>query len=158
MTTTANEVFRITNSNGLTGPVWREDYPSYPAAIRALMDAMGWDGCAFLSVAFCADSATESRGEVYARCAYPTQEALDADHEGASAPRVIWWTPKPVTPDDILRLRGEAGEAGDLEQAGLCDLAMRDERGQCDEDRSAIFFARDKCERVIRDNRARQEG
>jgi hypothetical protein len=52
-------------------------------------------------------------------------------------------------PTPIEQLRIEAGAAGDHAMVTMCDLALQDERGQLDEDRSAIFFAREKCARII---------
>jgi hypothetical protein len=52
-------------------------------------------------------------------------------------------------PTPIEQLRIEAGFSGDADMIALCNLALQDERGQCDEDRSAIAFARAKCERLV---------
>ena len=82
-------IYRISNTEGRTGRSWDATYYDLTSAHEALQSAMGL-GSIFLSTSFCADGATDERGETYARCAYLTREAMLADEEGADAPRVYW--------------------------------------------------------------------
>jgi hypothetical protein len=91
------DVYRITNSSGLTGQWWDIDYNSQGDAASALRLAMGWDDIC-LSDEFC-DGSYEDGGmwvEKDAVCAYETQEECNADGEGAYAPRITRWSRRRV--------------------------------------------------------------
>ena len=77
-------MYRISNSNGLSGQAWSEEYASEAEALAALCEAFNIDP---------SDAVTSERYTVDGGSAvsvYDSQEACDADQEGAYAPRIIW--------------------------------------------------------------------
>jgi hypothetical protein len=78
--TTATSAFKIENSNGMDGPVWRRTYRTASEAAEAIRRAYGWDHVVMSS------TYTVSNGD--ACSAYATQEECDADETGAHAPRI----------------------------------------------------------------------
>jgi hypothetical protein len=58
--------------------------------------------------------------------------------------------PRDITAQDILDLRAEAAEAGDLDMVRICDQAL-------DTNDVDMYEARAECERVIEEARAQED-
>lgn len=78
-----NVIYRIENSNGLTGGAWSQTYETREEAGEALRQAMGWTGLVFSPAFTASESSTGYE-------AYETQAECDALDDGDPyAPRVI---------------------------------------------------------------------
>lgn len=87
----ANAAFKITNTNGLTGPVWEAEYETRGDAGEAIRQALGWDGLHF-SPAFTVthpDWTDAAPSFTTAFAVYETSDECEADGEAADAPRIV---------------------------------------------------------------------
>jgi hypothetical protein len=79
--------YKISNSNGLSGPVWDADYTTQDRAAEAIRRAYRWDEVVLSDSYSVGDD--YGTGDASAVSAYQTQQDCDADPDGAHAPRIV---------------------------------------------------------------------
>ena len=76
-------MFTISNSNGITGGAWAEEYDTQDDALDALCEAFGIDR----DEAVTSDSYAVDEGNAVS--VYATEAECEADQDGAYAPRIV---------------------------------------------------------------------
>lgn len=105
-----HKTYKISNSNGLTGPAWDTDYATWAAASEAIRRAYQWDEV-MLSDSYSLGN-DYGTGDASAVSAYQSQADCDADPDGAHAPRIV----------EIARVEAEVGceHTAGLDSDGAC--------------------------------------